>query len=194
MRGFFAMLSRSKYINRWGLMRCTRTETLSEHTLETAQLTHALIEIGNARFSRTLDAGKGVLLALYHDSAEILTGDLPTPVKYHDEDIRGAYRAIERQAVSRLLGMLPDDLRPAFSPYLLADGSLDAYRPYVKAADKLSALIKCTEELRAGNREFDRAAETLRAHEALLLPEAQAFLEEYLPAWTLTLDEVERYR
>jgi 5'-deoxynucleotidase len=193
MRGFFAMLSRIKYINRWGLMRCMRTETLGEHTLETALLTHALIEIGNARFGRTLDAGQGVLLALYHDSAEILTGDLPTPVKYHDADIREAYRGIERQAAARLLAMLPGDLRPAFAPYLSGGGDLAPYHPYVRAADKLSALIKCTEELLAGNREFEKAAQTIRAHEALGLPEARVFLEEYLPAFALTLDEVEHF-
>lgn len=193
MRGFFAMLSRMKYIDRWGLMRCVRTETLGEHTLETALLTHALIEIGNARLGKALDAGKGVLLALYHDGAEILTGDLPTPVKYHDENIKSAYRAIERQAVSRLLAMLPDELRLSFAPYLANDGSLAAYFPYVRAADKLSALVKCTEELRAGNREFEKAAETISAHEALTLPEARIFIDEYLPAYALALDEVERF-
>jgi 5'-deoxynucleotidase len=101
------MISRMKYITRWGLMRSTREETLSEHTLETAMLTHALIEIGNARFNRNLDAGTAVLLALYHDSQEILTGDMPTPVKYHDESMRAAYRSLEENASQRLLDMLP---------------------------------------------------------------------------------------
>lgn len=191
MRGFFAMLSRMKYIGRWGLMRCLRTETLSEHTLETAMLTHALIAIGRARFGCALDEGRGVLYALYHDCGEILTGDLPTPIKYHDPGIRAAYQAIERQAGERLLGMLPGELQGSFRPYLTEGGDSAAYRPYVKAADKLSALIKCEEELAGGNREFQSAREAILRSEALSLPEAQVFLREYLPAYTLTLDEVE---
>lgn len=194
MRGFFAMLSRIKYIERWGLMRCSRPETLSEHTLETVMLTHALIEIGNARLNRNLDAGQGALLALYHDCAEIITGDLPTPVKYHDESIRSAYRAIERQAAERLLALLPGELRGAYAPYLDGGGAREAYRPYVRAADKLSALIKCIEEEKAGNREFLEAHRSILAHPALALPEARVFLEEYLPAYSLTLDEVERFQ
>ncbi|MEG2204169.1 MAG: 5'-deoxynucleotidase [Oscillospiraceae bacterium] len=187
------MLSRIKLIHRWGLMRCARPETLAEHTLETALLTHALLELGNARLGRGLDPGQGVLLALYHDCPEILTGDLPTPVKYHDPAIKTAYRAIERQACDRLLAMLPDELRPAYARYFGGDETLAVYRPYVKAADKLSALIKCIEERKAGNHEFDKAADTILAHPALGLPEAKLFLEDYLPAYSLTLDEVERY-
>ncbi len=192
MRGFFAMLSRMKHISRWGLMRCSRSETLSEHTLEVAMLTHALIEIGNRRLERNLDAGKGVLLALYHDCTEIITGDLPTPVKYHDPAIRDSYKAIEHQAAERLLAMLPDDLVQGFSPYI-GEGTHPEYLPYIKAADKLSALIKCVEELQSGNREFARAKESVLAHPALKLPEAAVFIEEFLPAYALTLDEVERY-
>jgi 5'-deoxynucleotidase len=190
MRGFFAMLSRMKYIDRWGLMRCTRNETLSEHTLETAMLTHALIAIANERFGEQLDAGEGVLYALYHDAPEIVTGDLPTPVKYHDEQIRGAYRAIEEQATEQLLSLLPDSLRGSFAPYF-EEGN--AYTPYVKAADKLSALIKCIEESRAGNREFDEAKRAALAHPSLSLPAARVFLEEFLPAYSLTLDEVGKF-
>lgn len=194
MRGFFAMISRMKYIDRWGLMRCTRNETLSEHTLEAALLTHALVEIGNSRFMRGLDAGRAVLIALYHDSAEILTGDLPTPVKYHDLSIRVAYHSIERQATKRLLSMLPDSLRPAFAACVDPDQQdKENYGPYVKAADKLSALIKCTEELKAGNKEFQSAYKTIAGHPALELPEAQIFIKEYLPAYALSLDEVERF-
>ena len=188
MYGFFAMLSRMKYINRWGLMRCTRTETLSEHTLETAMLTHALIAIGNERFGESLDAGQGALYALYHDAQEIVTGDLPTPVKYHDDTIREAYREIEQQATDRLLSLLPDDLRGEFSPYFVPDAR---YEPYVKAADKLSAVIKCVEEEKSGSREFSVAKETCLAHPSLALPAAQVFLREFLPAYSLTLDELE---
>jgi 5'-deoxynucleotidase len=191
MSGFFAILSRMKFIIRWGLMRCTRTKTLCEHTLDTAILTHALIEIANTRFGKSLDPGRGVLLALYHDSAEILTGDLPTPIKYHDESIRGAYKAIEAQAGARLLAMLPQPLRDSYRPYLVEDGTMKEYIPYVRAADKLSAVIKCVEEAQAGNREFEVARQTLLAHKALQLEEAQVFLREHMPAYSLTLDEVE---
>lgn len=194
MRGFFAMISRMKYIDRWGLMRCTHNETLAEHTLETALLTHALVAIGNAELDRGLDAGQAVLYALYHDCAEIITGDLPTPVKYHDPQIRAAYRDIERQAVGRLLGMLPPALQGDFAPVLLPEGEQAArYEPYVKAADKLSALIKCVEEQKAGNREFAAARAAIEAHPALQLPEAQRFIVQYLPAYALSLDELERF-
>lgn len=193
MGGFFAMISRMKYIGRWGLMHCTRNETLAEHTLETALLVHALAEIGNTRLGRSVDPGQAVLYALYHDTPEILTGDLPTPVKYHDSGIREAYRAIERQAEERLLAMLPEEMRGRFAPYLREEGAGE-YARYVKAADKLSALIKCMEEQKAGNREFDEAAASIRRHPALSLPEAEIFMREYLPAYQLPLDEVERYR
>ena len=193
VRGFFAMLSRMKYINRWGLMRGSRTETLAEHTLETVMLTHALIEIGNTRFNRSLDAGQAVLLAIYHDCAEILTGDLPTPIKYHDPAIRDAYQSIEGQAVDRILGMLPEEMEPAFSPYVRPDERFLRYRPYVKAADKLSALIKCIEETKMGNREFEMAHRAALGHPALQMEEAQIFIKEYLPAYALPLDALEKY-
>ena len=194
MRGFFAMISRMKYIDRWGLMRCTRTETLSEHTLETAMLSHALIEIANARFEKELDPGKAVLLAMYHDSAEIITGDLPTPVKYHNDEIKHAYDSIEEVAIGRLLKMLPDDLKPAFERSLSPDeDTLAIYEPYVKAADKLSALIKCVEELKAGNAEFKMAHQSVLSHKSLQIPEAQFFINEFLPAYALSLDELEHF-
>ena len=194
MRGFFAMISRMKYIDRWGLMRCTRTETLSEHTLETAMLTHALIEIANTRFGKSLDAGKAVLMALYHDGAEIITGDLPTPVKYHNDEIKHAYDSIEQNAVGRLLSMLPDDLVPSFEKCFAPDAEDKAvYRPYVKAADKLSAVIKCVEELKAGNAEFKMAYKATLSHKSLELPEAKMFIEEFLPAYSLSLDELEHF-
>lgn len=190
MRGFFAMLSRMKYINRWGLMRSTREENLSEHTLEVAMLTHALIAIANERLEENLNAGEGVLYALYHDAPEIITGDLPTPIKYHDPAIKDAYKSIETQAVNKLVAMLPEDLAPSFAPYLECSEKLE---PYVKAADKLSALIKCVEERTAGNREFLEAEKACLAHEALNLPAAKIFIEEFLPAYSLTIDEVSRY-
>ena len=193
MKGFFAMLSRMKYINRWGLMRAARTETLSEHTLDVAVLTHALIEIGNTQFGNKLDAGKGVLLALYHDSAEILTGDMPTPVKYHDSTVHDAYKTLETQSLSRLLCMLPDELKPKFERYVKPDDWAKEYIPYIKAADKLSALIKCIEEKKSGNCDFDRAFEATLNHSSLKIPEAQVFINEYLPAYYLTLDDIEKF-
>lgn len=184
---FFALLSRMKYIRRWGLMRSAREENLAEHSLDVAVLTHALAVIGNRRFGRTYDVGRAVLCALYHDSAEILTGDLPTPVKYASEELRGSYKALEREARGRLLSTLPDDLRGDFSACL--SETQPELLLLVKAADKLSALQKCAEEELAGNREFCAArAATQRAVEELHLPEADVFLQEFFPACCRTLD------
>ena len=184
---FFAILSRMKTIARWGLMRGTRQENLSEHTLEVAYLTHALVSLGNQRFGRQLDPGQAVLYALYHDCSEILTGDLPTPVKYHNDALRTAYKAVEAEAAGRLLQKLPPELRQDFAPCF--DIPAD-YAPLVKAADKLSALIKCQEEKSSGNHEFDRAYETtLASLRQMALPEAEAFLAEFFPASGYTLDD-----
>ncbi len=184
---FFAILSRMKTIARWGLMRGTRQENLSEHTLEVAYLTHALVSLGNQRFGRQLDPGQAVLYALYHDCSEILTGDLPTPVKYHNDALRTAYKAVEAEAAGRLLQKLPPELRQDFAPCF--DIPAD-YAPLVKAADKLSALIKCQEEKSSGNHEFDRAYETtLASLRQMALPEAEAFLAEFFPAYGYTLDD-----
>ena len=186
---FFAYLSRMKYIRRWALMHCTRTETLSEHTLETAILTHALCALRNERLGGQVDTGQAVLCALYHDAAETITGDLPTPVKYYNERIREAYGELEQAAQERMLSMLPDDLHKAFrSCFFCPDAEI---RRIVKAADKLSALIKCIEEERMGNREFACAKQsTLEALHALRLPEAELFLQEFLPPYQLALDEL----
>ena len=155
---FLAILSRMKYIERWSLMRNSRPENLSEHSLEVALIAHMLCVIGNARHGRSLDAERAALVALYHDASEIVTGDLPTPVKYHDGAIRDAYKAVERSAEERLLDALPADLRPSFEDVLwpAADASENELylRRLVKAADKISALIKCVEEARSGNTEF----------------------------------------
>ncbi len=184
---FFAILSRMKTIARWGLMRGTRQENLSEHTLEVAYLTHALVSLGNQRFGRQLDPGRAVLYALYHDCSEILTGDLPTPVKYHNDALRTAYKAVEAEAAGRLLQKQPPELRQDFAPCF--DIPAD-YAPLVKAADKLSALIKCQEEKSSGNHEFDRAYETtLASLRQMALPEAEAFLAEFFPAYGYTLDD-----
>lgn len=190
MSHFFALLSRMKYINRWGLMRNTRCENIAEHSLETAVIAHALGEIRNARFGGNIDTGRLALIALYHDAAEIFTGDLPTPVKYFNCDIRSAYRRVEDQAVERLLCSLPDDLKPAYSAYLLPQPEDAELWLLVKAADKISALIKCVEEEKAGNSEFKKAeAAQKKSLREMELPEADCFIEEFLPSYRLTIDE-----
>ena len=194
---FLALLSRMKYIERWALMRSSRPENLSEHSLEVASIAHMLCVIGNARFGRSLDAERAALVAIYHDASEIITGDMPTPVKYHDGTIRDAYRAVEKNAEERLLAALPDDLRPAFEDVLwpAADASEDEryLRRLVKAADKISALIKCVDESRAGNTEFASAERTCRAsvdEMAAEPPEVADFVREFLPSFGATLDEL----
>ncbi|MFA9380057.1 MAG: 5'-deoxynucleotidase [Acetanaerobacterium sp.] len=189
--GFFAMLSRMKYINRWGLMRNSRAESLSEHTLDVAMIAHALAVIRNRRFGGRADPAQVALLALYHDAHEIITGDLPTPVKYLNDEIRGAYKNVEHHAAHRLLAMLPDDMQGDYTSLLLPGDDSGEALELVKAADKLSALIKCMEEECSGNGEFKTAKEaTLKALAKLNLPEAQVFLEQFIPAYECTLDEL----
>ena len=189
-RNFYAVLSRMKYIDRWALMRNTREENLCEHSYETAVLAHALATLTNRRFGGRVDVGRCVLLALYHDASEILTGDMPTPVKYYNPAIRDAYKQVEAVAAAKLLSMLPEDLQDEYRP--LFGETADMEHRLVKAADKLSALIKCVEEERMGNREFAKARQaTFDAVRALGLPAADCFLDEFLPAYELTLDEQE---
>ena len=189
-RNFYAVLSRMKYIDRWALMRNTREENLCEHRYETAVLAHALATLTNRRFGGRVDVGRCVLLALYHDASEILTGDMPTPVKYYNPAIRDAYKQVEAVAADKLLSMLPEDLQDEYRP--LFGETADMEHRLVKAADKLSALIKCVEEERMGNREFAKARQaTFDAVRALGLPAADCFLDEFLPAYELTLDEQE---
>lgn len=190
--GFFAMLFRMKYINRWGLMRNTRIESLSEHSLDTAVIAHALGILRNKRFGGSVDAGRLAALAMYHDAGEIITGDLPTPVKYHDEQIRRAYKQVEAEASWRLLSLLPQDLREEYQAVLLPQPGDEELWRLIKAADKLSALIKCIEEERAGNQEFTQAKlAQIKALDEMRLPEADAFRAEFLGAFYKTLDEQE---
>lgn len=187
---FFAFISRMKYINRWSLMRNTSQENIQEHSHMVAVLAHALAVIRRDQFGRAADPGRVTAAALYHDAPEIFTGDLPTPVKYANNTIRDAYKAVEQNAADRLASMLPPSLRPAFTAVLSETDPEVA--ELVKGADKLSAYIKCLEELKAGNREFQSAArQTRNALEALCLPEVDYFLEHFLPAFQLTLDELE---
>ena len=192
---FFALLSRMKYIDRWALMRNSRRENLSEHVAEVSMLAHALCVIGNTRYGKHLDASKAALIGLYHDASEIITGDMPTPVKYYNQDIRAAYKEVEKIAESRLLQKLPSDMRPAYEAIFRASDDEDEQymRKLVKAADKLSAYIKCIEEENAGNGEFRTAKASLRNVMTDLsaeLPEVRDFMKEFLPAYGQTLDEL----
>ncbi len=189
---FFAMLSRMKYINRWALMRNTRTENICEHSHDVAVLAHALALLQNKRFGGTVDAQACVMLSVYHDVPEILTGDLPTPVKYDNPAIREAYREVETMSTNKLLVRLPEDLKAEYSYWLLPDKqALSEELRIVKAADKLAALIKCIEEIKQGNREFEKARQsTEKALCELQIPAVDCFLEEFLPTYELTLDEL----
>lgn len=187
---FFAFASRIKYINRWALMRNTTYETLSQHSYEVATLAHALAVIGNRRLGKSYDAARAALLGLYHDTPEIITGDMPTPVKYYSDDMREAFATVERHAGERLLSMLPADLQPDYKSLLSEEGEEELHK-LVKAADKLSAYIKCIEERKAGNTEFSAAEKsTEKALHALDCPELQIFMEEFLPAYSLPLDKL----
>lgn len=185
---FYAMLSRMKNIYRWGLMRNTRQENLSEHSLEVAFIAHALAIIRNRRFGGSVDANAVAVAAMFHDTSEIITGDMPTPIKYYNANIKNVYKEIEGIAKNRLVELLPEDMRDDFAPvYSPSDES----ERLIKAADKISALIKCIEERNSGNREFVSAEKsTLDAIKKLNLPEADVFLKEFLDSYSLTLDEL----
>ena len=188
---FFAMMSRMKYIDRWALMRNSYTENISEHSLEVSMLTHALCVIGNKRLGKKLDAERAVLVALYHDASEIITGDMPTPIKYLNKDIKGAFKDIEAKANQRLLDMLPEDLKADYSEIFFPKADMEYELKLVKAADKLSALIKCIEEEKMGNMEFKSAGNTLEnSVKDMHLEEADIFMNEFLPSYHLTLDEL----
>ncbi len=196
---FFAMMHRMKYINRWSLMRNTREENIQEHSLQVAIIAHALAEIRSLYFNDgrpAVDRAQVVLLALYHDASEILTGDLPTPVKYANPAIRDAFQAVESVASAKLLSQLPVDLLPAYAPILApdrGDPSTEAALQLVKAADRISAYIKCIDEEKAGNSEFRQAGLTIRESLDIVekeLPEVAWFDSHLLPSFRLSLDEL----
>lgn len=187
---FFALMSRMKYINRWGLMNNTKTENICEHSLTVAMIAHALVTISNKRYNTDLNAEHAAMLGIYHDASEIITGDMPTPIKYFNPKISDAYKQIERVAEEKLVSYLPDDLKDEYKPLLTFSKEDEDYIPFVKAADKLSALIKCIEEEKIGNREFSQAKATISsALEAMDLPYVNDFIAEFLPSYYLTLDE-----
>ncbi len=188
---FFAMMGRMKYIERWALMRNSDRENISEHSLEVAMIAHALAVIGNVRFDKGLNEERAALMGLYHDSTEILTGDMPTPVKYLNSEMRRVFREAEEMAAEKLLGMLPEDVRPHYKPLFQREEADDKLWYLVKGADKLSALIKCIHERKTGNGEFLVAEESLRKGlHSMGLREVEAFMEEMLPSYEKTLDEV----
>ena len=187
---FYALLGRMRYITRWGLMRNTFSENIQEHSHQVAVLAHALALIRrDVLHLEGADPDKCAVAALYHDASEILTGDMPTPIKYHDPKIKDAYKQVERVAGNQLLDKLPQQLRESYEHLVLEDD--EQVLPIVKAADKLSAHIKCVEELKAGNREFESAAkQTLQAMKKMDLPELDWFIKECLPAYSLDLDQL----
>jgi 5'-deoxynucleotidase len=187
---FFAYIGRMRYITRWALMRNTDSENVQEHSHMVAVLAHALAVIGRRLYGREIDAGQVAVAALYHDASEILTGDMPTPIKYYNPEIKNSYRKVEAVANDKLLSLLPEELRADYEPVLkIADPEIHRL---VKAADKLSAYIKCVEELKAGNAEFRRAAEQTRAAlEEMHMPELDYFMEHCLDSFSRTLDELE---
>lgn len=187
---FFALMGRMRYITRWGLMRNTFSENIAEHSYQTAVLAHALALIRRDILGLpTPEPDRCAVAALYHDSSEILTGDLPTPIKYYNTEIKDAYKQVERTAGQRLLAMLPAELQHSYAHLVLEDE--EDVLPFVKAADKLSAHIKCLEEQKAGNAEFDSAAkQTWEAMKAMDRPELDWFLDNCLGAFTLNLDQL----
>ncbi|MBQ7777570.1 MAG: 5'-deoxynucleotidase [Oscillibacter sp.] len=186
---FFAYISRMRFIQRWALMRNTAPENVQEHSHQVAVLAHALAVIRNEKFGGSVDAGAVAVAALYHDASEILTGDMPTPIKYDNPAIRKAYKDVEAVAERKLLDMVPEELQRVYEPILTGPGG-DIER-LVKAADKLSAYIKCVEELKAGNMEFrEAAAQTRAALEAYDLPEVAWFMETFMDSFSLTLDQL----
>lgn len=188
MSHFFALINRTKYVNRWGLMRNTQNENLQEHSFQTAVLAHALCTIHNKECGGEVDPDRAAVLALYHDVTEIITGDLPTPIKYYNDDIKDSYKRIEQKASDALIEQLPEFLKDEYWGILNGEGTPE-WR-FVKAADTLSAYLKCMDELKAGNKEFSGAAIGLKSKlNAMDLPALDIFMDEFVDSFSLTLDE-----
>ena len=190
MSNFFAMVNRMKLIDRWALMRNTSKENIAEHSHNVAVIAHALCTIGNKKFDKHYDADKCAVLALYHDLTEVITGDMPTPVKYYNSQIQDVYKDIERTAGERLLSMLPDEFKEDYQPFFEQKEEDKELWKIVKAADRIDALIKCIEECRMGNKEFETAKEKqIKIVDEIDMEEVKYFTKEFLPAYSLTLDE-----
>ncbi len=190
---FFAFAARTKYINRWALMRNTRYETLSEHSAQAAEIAYALAVIGNERLGKNYNAERAALLGLYHDLPEIITGDLPTPVKYFSEETKSAYKAVEKNASRQLLSMLPEDLRKNYEPLFKKKTDDKELWRLVKSADKICAYLKCIEERNAGNKEFCEAEKSItKALQRLDCEEAKIFIEEFVPSFEKAIDQMKK--
>ena len=190
---FYAYMDRMKYIKRWQLMRSVREENIMEHSQHVALLSHALAVIHNDVFGGNVDVLKVVLYAMYHETSEVMTGDLPTPIKYYNQGIHGAYKRLEHSANEKIVSTLPEEMRAGIAPYVLADEDSAEYK-LVKAADKLSAYVKCLEEQRSGNSEFSKAKKTLENDlHARNMPEVEYFFKHFIPSFSLTIDELEGF-
>ena len=188
---FFAFLNRMKYIKRWSLMRSVREENIMEHSEQVAVIAHALALIRNKTFGGNVDVNKVVLLAQYHEVGEVITGDLPTPIKYFNPEIKSAYKDLEKTASKKILNMLPENLKSEYEEYILPNEDSEEYK-LVKCADRLSAYLKCVEEVKSGNSEFKKAkASILNDLKGLKSKEVDYYLKEFAPAYELTLDELD---
>ena len=188
---FYAYMDRMKYIKRWQLMRSVRDENIMEHSQNVAVLAHALVTIHNEVFGGKADVLKTVLYAMYHETSEVTTGDLPTPIKYYTRHIHGAYKELEKEACEKVAGMLPPQMKEKIQPYILADEESVEYK-LVKAADRLSAYVKCLEELRSGNKEFAKAKKSIEKDlKEKKMPELDYFFEHFIEAYSLTLDDLD---
>ncbi len=189
MRHFFAYMARMRYISRWGLMRNTQQENIQEHSLQVAMIAHCLALIGNRIYGKSYDPDRIMTLAAYHESSEVITGDLATPIKYSSHELRDAYKHMEKIANQQLLDMLPEELKADYRPLLLQ--AEDENHRIVKAADRIAAYLKCVEELKCGNGEFADAKETIwQDIEGSPLPEVAWFMEHFAPSFELTLDKM----
>ena len=187
---FFAYMNRMKFIQRWGLMRNTLPENDMEHALQTAMIAHAIAVMGNARYNREYNAEYIMALAMYHDASEVITGDLPTPIKHHNPAIKTEYNKLEDIAAQKLISMLPPDLRDYYTPLIAHDETAEAWK-IVKAADRICAYIKCLEERKSGNLEFESARKSVKKSlDQIDLPEVQDFISQCVPGFAMTLDEI----
>ena len=191
MYKFFAFINRMKYIKRWSLMRSVKEENIMEHSQQVAVIAHALALINNKIYSGTVDVNKVVLLAQYHEVGEVITGDLPTPIKYFNPEIKSAYKDLEKNASEKLINMLPETLKEDYREFVMPNEDSEEYK-LVKCADRLSAYLKCVEELRLGNAEFKKAKNSILSDlKSFKRPEVDYYLKEFAPAFELALDELD---
>ena len=191
MYKFFAYLNRMKYIRRWSLMRSVCDENIQEHSQQVAVIAHALALIAKENFNKDIDVNKTVLIAQYHEVGEVITGDLPTPIKYFNPEIKTAYKDLEEKACNRILNMLPENLKGKYEEYIIPDTETEEYK-LVKYADRIAAYIKCIEEIKAGNSEFKKAKKSIEAElKGSKRQEVAYYLKEFAPAFDLTLDELD---